>query len=176
MVHGVRLCIRVVFACIGAIVQRLFLSFSRWGRGLALQGVSLAFAGVVHGVCPFVSSVFSGTAASGGEERKAEDGRRDERHDEHPSMVASDNPDEAEALHCTRRPAGPARGASSGPLAEQPERACHRYGRPQGLALEPSQVVVTSGATEAIAASLFAVVRAGDECWSSSPPRTPIAR
>ena len=37
------------------------------------------------------------------------------------------------------------------------------YGRRQGLALSPDQVVVTSGATEAIAASLLALIAPGDE-------------
>lgn len=37
------------------------------------------------------------------------------------------------------------------------------YAREQGLALDPGNVVVTSGATEALAASLLALVRPGDE-------------
>ncbi len=37
------------------------------------------------------------------------------------------------------------------------------YGRRQGLALAPEQVVVTSGGTEALAASIFAIVQPGDE-------------
>jgi len=43
------------------------------------------------------------------------------------------------------------------------------YGRLQGLDLAPDQVVVTSGATEAIAAALFALVRAGDEVLIFEP-------
>lgn len=37
------------------------------------------------------------------------------------------------------------------------------YGRHQGLTVAPAQVLVTSGATEALAAALLAVVSAGDE-------------
>ncbi len=37
------------------------------------------------------------------------------------------------------------------------------YAREQGLAITPEEVVVTSGATEALAASLLALVRPGDE-------------
>ena len=52
------------------------------------------------------------------------------------------------------------------PMAGLPELrsavAAH-YGRFQGLELEPEQVLVTSGATEAIAASIFALVEPGDE-------------
>ncbi|MBX9663606.1 aminotransferase [Novosphingobium sp.] len=43
------------------------------------------------------------------------------------------------------------------------------YGRTQGLALTREQVVVTSGATEAIAAAILAVVGAGDEVLLFSP-------
>lgn len=37
------------------------------------------------------------------------------------------------------------------------------YGREQGLAISPDEIVVTSGATEALAAALLALVRPGDE-------------
>ncbi|HOB12932.1 MAG TPA: aminotransferase [Novosphingobium sp.] len=37
------------------------------------------------------------------------------------------------------------------------------YGREQGLSIDPAEIVVTSGATEALAASLLALVRPGDE-------------
>lgn len=37
------------------------------------------------------------------------------------------------------------------------------YAREQGLAVAPEEIVVTSGGTEALAASLFALVRPGDE-------------
>lgn len=43
------------------------------------------------------------------------------------------------------------------------------YGRTQGLALTREQVVVTSGATEAIAAAILAVVGEGDEVLLFSP-------
>jgi len=43
------------------------------------------------------------------------------------------------------------------------EAVAAHYNARQGLALEPDQVVVTSGATEAIAASLLALVSPGDE-------------
>lgn len=47
------------------------------------------------------------------------------------------------------------------PLLRQ--AVAEHYGRMQGVALTPEQVVVTSGATEAIAAAVFAFVKAGDE-------------
>ena len=37
------------------------------------------------------------------------------------------------------------------------------YAREQGLEIDPAGIVVTSGATEALAASLLALVRPGDE-------------
>ena len=40
---------------------------------------------------------------------------------------------------------------------------CRFYARRQGLALTPDNVVVTSGATEALAASILALVKPGDE-------------
>lgn len=43
------------------------------------------------------------------------------------------------------------------------EAVCAHYARTQGLALAPSEVVVTSGATEAIAAAVLALVSEGDE-------------
>ncbi|HUD90484.1 aminotransferase [Sphingobium sp.] len=46
--------------------------------------------------------------------------------------------------------------------------ACH-YARHQGLDLSPQEVIVTSGATEAIAASLLALVRPGDEVLMLAP-------
>lgn len=48
-------------------------------------------------------------------------------------------------------------------LAELREAICGYYAHEQGLALDPANVVVTSGATEALAASLLALVRPGDE-------------
>jgi aspartate/methionine/tyrosine aminotransferase len=52
------------------------------------------------------------------------------------------------------------------PMAGLPElraAVAEHYRRFQGLELEPGQVLVTSGATEAIAASIFALVQPGDE-------------
>ena len=43
------------------------------------------------------------------------------------------------------------------------EAVAAHYGAFQGLAIDPSQVIVTSGATEALAASLLAVIAPGDE-------------
>lgn len=48
-------------------------------------------------------------------------------------------------------------------LPELREAVARHYNAHQGLALEPEQVIVTSGATEAIAASLLALVSPGDE-------------
>jgi len=48
-------------------------------------------------------------------------------------------------------------------LPELREAVAAHYNVHQGLALEPEQVIVTSGATEAIAASLFALISPGDE-------------
>ena len=43
------------------------------------------------------------------------------------------------------------------------------YARRQGLNLSPQEIIVTSGATEAIAASLLALVRPGDEVLMLAP-------
>ena len=48
-------------------------------------------------------------------------------------------------------------------LIELREAICGYYARRQGLALVPEQVTVTSGATEALAAAVFAFVKPGDE-------------
>ena len=48
-------------------------------------------------------------------------------------------------------------------LPELREAVAAHYNRHQGLALSPEQVIVTSGATEAIAASLLALISPGDE-------------
>ena len=48
-------------------------------------------------------------------------------------------------------------------LPELREAVAAHYRRHQGLALDPDQVIVTSGATEAIAASLLALISPGDE-------------
>ncbi len=54
-------------------------------------------------------------------------------------------------------------------LAELRDAVAAYYGRAQGLALTREQVVVTSGATEAIAAAILAVVGAGDEVLLFAP-------
>ena len=48
-------------------------------------------------------------------------------------------------------------------LPELRSAICDYYARTQGLELTPASVVVTSGGTEALAASLLALVRPGDE-------------
>jgi aspartate/methionine/tyrosine aminotransferase len=48
-------------------------------------------------------------------------------------------------------------------LPELREAVAGWYARHQGLALAPEEVTVTSGATEALAAALFALIREGDE-------------
>jgi aspartate/methionine/tyrosine aminotransferase len=48
-------------------------------------------------------------------------------------------------------------------LAELRAGVAAWYGRHQGLALRPEEVTITSGATEALAAALFALVREGEE-------------
>ncbi|MBO9723236.1 MAG: aminotransferase [Novosphingobium sp.] len=48
-------------------------------------------------------------------------------------------------------------------LPELREAICGYYARRQGLALSPEQVTVTSGATEALAAAVFALVKPGNE-------------
>ena len=48
-------------------------------------------------------------------------------------------------------------------LPELRQGVCDFYAREQGLDLTPDHVVVTSGATEALAASIFAFVQPGDE-------------
>ena len=48
-------------------------------------------------------------------------------------------------------------------LPELRQAVAAHYRRHQGLALDPGQVIVTSGATEALAASLIALIEPGDE-------------
>ena len=48
-------------------------------------------------------------------------------------------------------------------LPELREAVAAHYARHQDLAIEPSQVIVTSGATEALASSLLALISPGDE-------------
>jgi aspartate/methionine/tyrosine aminotransferase len=54
-------------------------------------------------------------------------------------------------------------------LPELRRAAADFYGRRQGLDLAPEQVIVTSGATEALAASIMAVAGAGDEVILFAP-------
>lgn len=54
-------------------------------------------------------------------------------------------------------------------LPELREAVAAHYGRHQGLDLIPEEVIVTSGATEALAASLMALVRPGDEVLVFAP-------
>lgn len=54
-------------------------------------------------------------------------------------------------------------------LPELRGAVCDYYARRQGLSLDPAQVVVTSGATEALAASILAVIRPGDEAVVLQP-------
>jgi N-succinyldiaminopimelate aminotransferase len=48
-------------------------------------------------------------------------------------------------------------------VPELREAVCGFYARRQGLSLDPAQVVVTSGGTEAVAAAILALAGAGDE-------------
>jgi len=57
---------------------------------------------------------------------------------------------------------------SSG-LLELREAVCRFYAERQGLALAPADVTVTSGATEAIAAAVLALVKPGDEVLLFQP-------
>lgn len=57
----------------------------------------------------------------------------------------------------------------SGGLPELREAVAAHYARHQGLDLRAEEVIVTSGATEAIAASLFALVQPGDEVLLLAP-------
>ena len=64
----------------------------------------------------------------------------------------------AEALRTGSNQYPPMRG-----LPELREAVVAHYRRHQGLALDPGQVIVTSGATEALASSLLALIEPGDE-------------
>lgn len=72
----------------------------------------------------------------------------------HPDMVAA----AARALAEKSNQYPPAFG-----LPELRTAICGFYARRQGLTLAPEQVIVTSGATEALAAALLALVASGDE-------------
>jgi N-succinyldiaminopimelate aminotransferase len=54
-------------------------------------------------------------------------------------------------------------------LAELREAVAAFYGQSQGLSLDPGEVVVTSGATEALAAAILALVEPGDEVICVQP-------
>ena len=54
-------------------------------------------------------------------------------------------------------------------LAELRRAVCDHYRREQGLELRDEQVIVTSGATEALAAAILAFVRPGDEAVVFQP-------
>lgn len=54
-------------------------------------------------------------------------------------------------------------------LAELRAAVADHYARYQGLDLSPQEVIITSGATEALAASLLALVRPGDEVLMLAP-------
>ncbi len=54
-------------------------------------------------------------------------------------------------------------------LPELRRAVCDYYRREQGLALDEEQVIVTSGATEALAAAILAFVRPGDEAILLQP-------
>src|SRR5690606_9892857 len=54
-------------------------------------------------------------------------------------------------------------------LPELRQAVCDYYRREQGLELEPAQVIVTAGATEALAAAVHAVVAPGDEAIVLQP-------
>ena len=82
-----------------------------------------------------------------------------------------DLPEPAELLEAARRALversnqyPPMRG-----LPELREAVCAYYHREQGLELLPEQVIVTAGATEALAAAIFAFIRPGDEAIAFQP-------
>ena len=54
-------------------------------------------------------------------------------------------------------------------LPQLRQAVCDYYAREQRLSLDPAQVIVTSGATEALAAAIFAFIRAGDEAIVLQP-------
>jgi aspartate/methionine/tyrosine aminotransferase len=54
-------------------------------------------------------------------------------------------------------------------IAELRQAVCDYYAREQGLALDPAQVIVTSGATEALAAAILAFIGPGDEAVLLQP-------
>ncbi len=82
-----------------------------------------------------------------------------------------DLPEPAELLDAARR-AFVERSNQYPPMRGLPElrqAVCDYYRREQGLELEPAQVIVTAGATEALAAAVHAVVAPGDEAIVLQP-------
>lgn len=82
-----------------------------------------------------------------------------------------DLPEPPELLQAARR-ALVERSNQYPPMRGLPElrgAVCDYYGREQGLALHAEQVIVTSGATEALAAAILAFVRPGDEAILIQP-------
>lgn len=80
--------------------------------------------------------------------------------------------DEPDALIAAAQRALATRSNQYPPMRGLPElrgAICAYYARTQGLALDPDCVVVTSGGTEALAASLLALVRPGDEVVLAQP-------
>ncbi|HLV07881.1 MAG TPA: aminotransferase [Croceibacterium sp.] len=54
-------------------------------------------------------------------------------------------------------------------LPELRQAVCHYYAREQGLELTPEEVVVTAGATGALAAAIFALLQPGEEAIAFQP-------
>ena len=82
-----------------------------------------------------------------------------------------DLPEPAELLEAAQR-ALTGRSNQYPPMRGLPElrqAVCDYYCREQGLELSPAEVIVTAGATEALAAAIFAFVRPGDEAILFQP-------
>lgn len=80
--------------------------------------------------------------------------------------------DEPEALIAAARDALGQRSNQYPPmrgLTELREAVAGYYGQTQGLGIDPSEVIVTSGATEALAATILALVEPGDEVICVQP-------
>lgn len=77
-----------------------------------------------------------------------------------PDMLAA----AVRALHETSQQYPPASG-----IPELRDAICRFYARRQGMALDREQVIVTSGATEALAAAFLSLVRPGDEVLLFQP-------
>jgi len=82
-----------------------------------------------------------------------------------------DLPEPAELLEAAQR-ALVGKSNQYPPMRGLPElrgAVCDYYRREQGLALQPEEVIITSGATEALAAAILAFVRPGDEAIVFQP-------